>query len=400
MGNDSTRRRAGAGSVKEYRPGKWRARITSGVKADGSPRTLSKVFDSQGEAESWLRARSVELSSRPDVGAGITLAQLWELYCDMRLPELAKTTQVTYSQRMRPVVDAIGEQDVSTITHGQIQRMYDGMKPSIAKRTNTALSATLTWGVRNRLLETNPLYKAPFVYGKTSRYAEAEADVWDIDPFAAIEGARDVWSTAEVGECFRRIRGLPLESVWLCCVGAGLRVEEAFALRKMDVRRIVASYDEYGHEIWVTQLAVHHATTREEKRKSTKTAHSIDIVPMLEPFGERLWQIVDALPERQSPICSLSAARQNRHWRAYFAKPTDYHKRMADSRKVQGHLHGLPYIPLSRMRATHTSIVQDAGVLDSINALMHRNTSTVQRKHYMRPDMTKAAVQVSRLLDF
>ena len=395
MGN-STR----PGSVREYRPGKWVARVRTGVRADGKQRDVSKTFGTESEARSWVLAKSVELAERPDLGAGITLKELWKVYKANRLPDLAVTTQKTYKQRMARVIDLMGERDISTITHGEIQRMFDGMRPSIAKRTNTVLSAVMTYGVRNGLLAQSPLYRAPFTFGDTSPFAAPESDVWDTDPFAAIESRRDVWDASTVSKCMGMIRGLALEPVWLCCVGAGLRVEEAFALRKMDVRRIVGSFDELGNEIWVTQLAIHHATTREESRKSTKTTRSVGIVPMLEPFGERYWEIVQKCESPDETVCKLSAARQNKTWRAYFAQPPkEWHKRMSEERKVQGRLHGLPYIPLSRMRATHTTLVQEAGVLDSINRLWHRNTSAVQERHYMRPDVTDASVKVSRMLN-
>jgi hypothetical protein len=399
------------GSVRQLPNGRWLARISRGTRADGKRRSPSKVFDTKQEAESWLQAMAVQLDERPDLGAGVTLQQLWELYKKLRLPELAKTTQVTYKQRMAHVLEVMGDADISTITHSQAQRMYDTMTPSVAKRTNTVLGAVLTFAVRRGLLDTSPLYKAPFRYGETGRFAAPDSDVWDDDPFAAIEGVRDVWDARTAILCMDRIRGLVLEPIYLACVGAGLRVEEAFALRKMDVRRIVAGYDEVPMEredgtvsvelvpAMVTQLAVHHATTREESRKATKTVNGSGIVPMLEPFGERLWEIVSELPSRDSPICKLSAARQNKTWRGYFAAPPkQWHNRMSDERKVQGRLHDpmLPYIPLSRMRATHTTIVQQAGVLDSINQSMHRNTGAVQQRHYMRPDTTEAAIKVSR----
>lgn len=398
MSNITRRRRNG--SVRQLPSGRWLARLTVGTRADGSRRTMSKTLGTRADAESWLMARSVELDGHPELGAGITLGQLWEVYEQSRLPELALTTQKTYRQRMRHVLDKMGDRDISTITHGEIQLMFDDMKPSIAKRTSTALSAVLTYGVRHGLLETSPMYRAPFAFGETQRFAESDSEVWDDDPFAAIEDRRDVWNAETISRCMGMIRGLALEPVWLCCVGAGLRVEEAFALRKMDVRRIVATYDEYGSEIWVTQLAIHHATTREERRKTTKTARSIGIVPMLEPFGERYWEIVSSIEGKGETVCKLSAARQNKTWRAYFAEPPEsWHKRMSEDRMVRGRLHGLPYIPLSRMRATHTTLVQEAGILDSINRSWHRNTSEVQQRHYMRPDMTDAALKVSRMLN-
>lgn len=395
MSNHTTRRRLG--SVRQKPNGRWLARIQHGEKIDGSPRVMSKTWDTKAEAESWLMAQSVKLNERPDLSRGLTLRKLWEVYERIRLPELAKTTQAVYRQRMAKVLEAMGDADVSTIRHGDVQLMLDDMRPSIARKTANVLSSVLTFGVRNNLLAENVMHKAPFIYGEQSRFAEADSDVWNTDPFAAIEQRRDVWNMRITLVCMERIRGLALEPVWLACVGAGLRVEEAFALRKMDVRRIVGSFDEYGKEIWVTQLAIHHATTRDETRKSTKTTRSVGVVPMLEPFGKRYWELTCACAKNDEVVCKLSAARQNKTWRAYFDEPpTRWSKHMAESRKVTGKLYGLPYIPLSRMRATHTTLVQEAGVLDSMNRSWHRNTSAVQQRHYMAPDLTQTAIEVSR----
>ena len=396
MSNGSRKRRIG--SVRKLANGRWLARITVGCKADGSPRTLTKTHDTEEQADAWLVAKSVELTSRPDFGAGITLRSLWGVYEKSRLPELAKSTQVGYVYQMNHnILPALGDMDASAITHGDIQRLLDGMRPSVARLAKSTLSAVLTHAVRSNLLAENVMRRAPFSMPERAMYAEADSDVWDDDPFAAIEESRDVWSVSTVLACMDMIRGLPLEPVWLACVGGGLRIEEAFALRRMDVRRIVGSFGEWGDEIWVTQVAVHHATTREEVRKATKNAHSVGIVPLLDPFGERLWELVSELPDRESPICRLAATKQNRHWRTYFMEPPKrWDKHTDTSSVIRGKLYGLPYIPLSKMRNTHTTLCQEAGMLDSMNQSMHRNSGAVQQRHYLKPDTTEASIQVSR----
>jgi hypothetical protein len=66
------------------------ARITSGVKADGTPRVVSKTLDTRAEAESWLISKSVELSRELSRPAGVTLRVLWDAYKEHRrsIPEL------------------------------------------------------------------------------------------------------------------------------------------------------------------------------------------------------------------------------------------------------------------------------------------------------------------------
>lgn len=60
----------------------------------------------------------------------------------------------------------------------------------------------------------------------------------------------------------------------------------------------------------------------------------------------------------------------------------------------------IPYIPLSRMRATHASMMQAAGVIDSLNAAAHGHSQKVSYKHYQRADTVNASVAVAELLDF
>ena len=159
------------------------------------------------------------------------------------------------------------------------------------------------------------------------------------------------------------------------------------ALRPADVRRVKVE----GVE--VTQLAIHHATTRVEKRRQTKTRKSVRGVTMMEPFGTRYWELCDGV-ERTKPVCKASASRQNKAWRSYF-EPPKVHARMSPARAVRGRLQELPYIPLSKMRNTHATLMQQAGVMDSINAAMHGNSQKVIYEHYLKPDTTQVTIDAS-----
>lgn len=71
-------------------------------------------------------------------------------------------------------------------------------------------------------------------------------------------------------------------------------------------------------------------------------------------------------------------------------------RRWEGSFQEGGKLHGLPYIPLSKLRNTHTMLCQGAGMLDSMDRSMHRNTGAVQQRYYLnltrpkRPSMSAA----------
>lgn len=370
----------------EKRGDRYRARIAVGTKADGSRRTMSKTFATREEAKAWILAQAVEMNKQPELSAGLTLKDdLWPAFKVARESALTKRTMKDYKYAFdRYWLPTIGTMDVTLITPAIVQRELNKLTRDNAKHGKAALSAVLTWAARSDLIQANPLRGHTFEYPERTQ----TVDVDDDDPFAAIEGTRDVWTATDVLRCFDLIQGLPLEPAWLMCVGGGLRVEEALAIRPMDVRRQNVG----GRE--VTQLAVSAARTMEEKRKVTKTKQSVRIVGMVEPMGERLWEIAQGCKERKEPICTISAHRQNKAWRNYFMPPC-VSKHTPKSTTYRGKLQELPYIPLSKMRNTHVTMMAEAGVSDSLNALYHGHTESVERRHYLSPDMTSAAAKVS-----
>ncbi len=384
--SNSTRRKLG--HIERRPNGRYLARIQNGVKADGSPRIVSKVHDTEQQAEAWLLAQSVKFNERPDIGAGITLRMMWDVYQDGK--ELSNKSWATYRWYAETVwLERMGDTDISTITPSAVQSVISSLSHGNAKHAKVVLSSMLTYAVGAGMLASNPIRGHEFSYPS----AEVDTDPFDDDPFAAIEHTRDVWGIETVVRCFTMIRGLPLEPAWLCCVGAGLRVEEALALRRMDVRRLAVR----GHEI--TQIAVHAARTSIDERKATKTAQSVRVVAVMEPFGARLWELCQGIEKRDELICPVSASNQNKRWRGYFEPPsTSKHAPRKEGFNNRGKLYGLPYLPLSKMRNTHVTIMAEAGVSDSINALIHGHTEMVERRHYLSPDATEATIAASNRL--
>ena len=374
------------GSIRK-RGSAWQARITIGTKADGTRRDVTQSFATKSEAEQWILEKSVEMGKRPDLSAGVTLAQVWKIYQEHESERIAKKTMSAYRSQMRTWLAPIGDMDVSLIRPSHVQRILDGLTHENALHAKRVLSAVLSFAVRVELLAVNPLHGQKFSIPEDT---PDECD-YDDDPFAAIEEKRIVWDMDTVLKCYDLVRGLPLEPAWLACVGAGLRVEEAMALRPVDVRRTTMA----GAE--VTQLAVHHASTAVEKRKGTKTKGSVRIVTMLEPFGTRYWELVQMVDDRKSPVCRISASRQNKAWRSYFM-PRSIAKHAPKATQYRGTLEELPYVPLSKMRNTHATLMAEAGVLDSINAAMHGHSERIASKHYIKPDTTSATIAASKRL--
>lgn len=404
MAKSTSRGRSRLGTKQQLPSGRWRVRLERGVRADGRRRVLTATVDTEAEADARLDQFAVELGMRPQLARGITLSDVWALYQRTKGKRLARKTMQGYRWYMAHVwLPALGVVDVTAITRQDVQDVLLTMGRDKADRSRRILSSVLTFAVNEGVLDANPVREGGFeLRGDTGSEWENES-VWDEDPFAAIEGGRDVWDARTVLRAFPLMRGLPLEPAWLAMVGGGLRVEEALALRRMDVRRVEIG----GRD--VTQVAVHHARTDLDERKRTKTARSVRIVAVMEPFGERLWELANALADQRDLLCDVSASNQNKRWRGYFERPLDPESADPDERRRarhvpgaqwthKGRLHGLPYVPLSRMRATNATLMQEAGVLDSLNAAVHGHSEQVSREHYLRGDGTGAARQTERYL--
>ena len=397
MGNSNTRR-SELGSVRETRPGRWQARITRGTRIDGKPRTVSKTFGSESEARDWIASMHVQMDGDGTALRGITVRAIWKAYETDRKGRLANSTLSRYRGCMdRQVLPTLGDVDASRLSVSAVQSMIDGIDGRTeAKHCKAALSSVLTWAVRHDILRENPIRSAHFAYPGDEGSQWHDEDAFDDDPFAAIEGSRDVWGAQTVMKAFPLMRSLPLEPVWLAMVGGGLRMEEAFALRGMDVRRVEVN----GQP--VTQVAVHHAENAQDGRHRTKNRRSVRIVALLEPFGERMWELASGVAKNER-VCRVSPNNQSRTWRKLFEKlPSDPEKAKHVPKKEgfvhKGALCDLPYIPLSRMRATHETLMQEAGVLDSINAAMHGHSQQVSYSNYQRADVTEAARKASEYL--
>jgi hypothetical protein len=148
----------------------------------------------------------------------------------------------------------------------------------------------------------------------------------------------------------------------------------------------------------VTQLALHHALNARDGRHRTKNRKSARIVAMLEPFGTRYWELACDVNGPESMVCEVSVHNYGHRWRGYFADVPESKHLNGRADVFRGRLHGLPYVPLSRMRATHETLMQEAGVLDSINSAMHGHSERVSYRHYQQADSARASMQASEYL--
>lgn len=351
---------------KRQRCGSWEVRVTRGGV------TLSGTVADEGAADALMLSFAAQLGRDVSRAPSPTLSAWWQAWRDGRGQRLARVTLRRYEGSMRRcVLPALGHLRLRDVSRADVQRMLLACPTrGEAERARRALSSVLSEAERAGLVAAN------VARGRYDMPPEPLPEPTDGgDPFAAIEGAGRVWPPQVVLAAMPLLRGHPVEGCWLCMVGAGLRREEALALTWRDVRRV-----EVGGRM-VVQLAVWRARTWEDGTRATKTARSRRVAAVAEPFASRLWELrgdPDAL------VCPLGAGNMARTWRRLWG----------DGRPLAS----LPYLPLSRMRATHETMMQAAGVPDSVNAAAHGHSVAVAYGHYMRPDSASAAGDVGDML--
>lgn len=312
-----------------------------------------------------------------------TVAAYWEHFAETRGRRLTNATLSRYAHSMgKHVLPELGGVALRDLRHVDVQRMvYACPTRGTALQAKRSLSAVLGYAVAEGVIERNP------VAGRLELppdVARAVGNV-DVDPFAAIEGNCAVWDAETVLRAMPRLRDLPLESCWLCMVGAGLRREEALALTWRDVRVRGG----------VVELAVHRARTEKDGIKATKTARSVRVAAMVEPMGARLMELAG---EPDELVCSASVGNISKRW-ANLWKERGKNCPHCSRKGVMLAEPAIPYLPLQRMRATHESLMQKAGVLDSVNAAAHGHSRAVSYKHYLSGDVRQATITLQVLLD-
>ena len=371
--------------------------VRHGYRSDGKRRTLWAIAKDDEEADRIAIELAAKLGMDSNLGKGLTLSRWWDAYKATRGKRIAKVTLERYGTEMRGTwLPTLGSKDITLISHADIQAVViQSQTRSMAKERIKALSAVLTHAVREGHLSANPCRNASFELPGDVGKEDLSGIDYDDDPFAAIEGVKNVWDIQTVLMAMERLRGLPIETCWLAMVGGGLRREEALALKWNDVRRIRVA----GR--MVTQIAVHGANTSKDGMGTTKTKKSVRIVAMVEPFGARLWELAG---DRDSLVCDISPKNISRRWRLMWEPLKSGSKHMP--KQCATHVYRgvmladpeIPFIHLKQMRATHTTMMQAAGVPDSLNAAVHGHSERVAYTNYLMPDSTTAAQKVGQLI--
>lgn len=340
-------RRSSLGSKRMLPSGRWQVRVSCGFTRSGRQRTRSCTVDTEREADEAIARLAVEMGRDPASGDPMTLSAYYHgFFVPEREGRLANATMERYDGDWRRVIaPALGDRPMDAISHAEVQALVSSLSRPSAQHVAATLRAVLRGAWDDGLLAEEPMRHRLRLPADDGR----QLGVWDAET---------------VRLAMERLRGGKLEALWLVMAGGGLRREEALALFWGDLSFAPG----VGGGV-AARVLVDDALTEADGRKPVKTRYSRRTAPVGEPFSSRLEEIAGGPGE---PVCALRPSSVSHAWR-----------RLWDS----GAMDGVPYLPLSRMRATHETLMQAAGVPDTLNARVHgrADASQVGYRHYLNP---------------
>ncbi|MBS4874123.1 MAG: tyrosine-type recombinase/integrase family protein [Atopobium minutum] len=373
--------RSKLGSKRQLNDGQWLVRVRKGYRADGKPRELSKVCPTERDADMTIAQFALEMGRNEAIGSKVTLSwYFYEVFIPYRMAYLTKATIIRYKSCFKKDIEPrFGDYELGDIPHAQIQAWINHMTYAKAKRCITTLRATLRAAWDDGYIPDEPMRHR-------LRYPRNTND------------SRVVWSAQQVSQAIKALENSPLEALALCMVGGGLRREEAYALFWDDIEFVQVQINK--QETIICRVTVDDAVTPEDGRKETKTRFSDRVITIAEPFSSQL-KAIQGKPK--DPICDITLTHVGRVWKNHWTplkrdcpnnKPV-YRGKMLEA--------NVPYIPMSRLRATHETLLQRAGVADTVNAAIHGRSelSSVGYKHYLVPGedtITPAAQAMGALI--
>ena len=354
-------RKAGSavGSVRKIREGHWEVRVSGGYRRDGSQRSVSRVARSEEEAEAMRVRLAVELGRMPTLGDPLPLdAYFWGVF----LPRVERTTTRAnrdfYASAWRSHVSpALGHLDVGDVPHAAVAEWCSQLPPASAPAYVRCLRAVLRAAWADGLVAEEPMRQRLRLPRRSTRPAP-------------------VWTADEAAEAITRVRGEDIEPLVLVMLGAGLSTSEALA----------RSWEDFGEGC--ASVEVSGAYTQRDGMKEPKTSRRWRTVPVLPQCAERLEELREAAGGT-GPICvnrkgqRMGPGTSPRRWARLFWGPRSDLRTREELAPCA--LWGLPRIPMNRLRATHETLMQQAGVSDSLNAALHGHSQKVAYSNYLSP---------------
>ena len=132
------KRKAGDGTVRQRKDGRWEGRIVIGYDDNGYPKTKNVLAKTKKECVEKLQKLKAECGGlkpekvRPEMPFGDWLTYWYENHSK---PKIRPTTQETYESRIRlHIIPEIGDIPLNKLTQNDLQQFYGRLKKSGRKR--------------------------------------------------------------------------------------------------------------------------------------------------------------------------------------------------------------------------------------------------------------------------
>ena len=132
------KRKAGDGTVRQRKDGRWEGRIVIGYDDNGYPKTKNVLAKTKKECVEKLQKLKAECGGlkpekvRPEMAFGDWLTYWYENHSK---PKIRPTTQETYESRIRlHIIPEIGDIPLNKLTQNDLQQFYGRIKNSGRKR--------------------------------------------------------------------------------------------------------------------------------------------------------------------------------------------------------------------------------------------------------------------------
>ena len=132
------KRKAGDGTVRQRKDGRWEGRVVIGYDDNGYPKTKNVLAKTKKECVEKLQKLKAECGGlkpekvRPEMAFGDWLTYWYENHSK---PKIRPTTQETYESRIRlHIIPEIGDIPLNKLTQNDLQQFYGRLKQSGRKR--------------------------------------------------------------------------------------------------------------------------------------------------------------------------------------------------------------------------------------------------------------------------
>ncbi|MGW4765734.1 tyrosine-type recombinase/integrase [Streptomyces pseudogriseolus] len=338
------------GRVRKLPSGRFQARYPG---PDGVLRPADRTFATSTDADRWLMRKRIEIEEGRwlDPAEGRTTVRDWSArWLAAVAPQLKHKTQATYRSLINSRINpALGDRELSslrpiTITEWVAAMRTEGLSASRIRQAYRVLSQIMASAVDNDLIPQTPCRGV-----RLPRMPQTEPHI----------------VTPQEASGIVRAARKPHDLLIALLAFAGLRVGEAFALRRSDV-------DVAGGFLLVDEnLAEANGTLVFDTPKS----HQKRVLRLAPSLAKRLGAYLEELPGGDDALLFTTPAgkplRYNQWRKAYFDPAVS--------------AAGLADVTPHDLRASHGTWVADRyGVMTAAHRLGHSNASVTTR-HYARP---------------